>query len=65
MKPRLHIGALLRRAPADPAAHMLAGQRAGKGTLGQDWLGEPESKNEKVNDVKTLISEEYSLTATR
>ena len=56
MKLRLHIGVSRRRAPADPAAHMPAGQRARQGALGQDWLGEPCSKNESVNDLKTLKS---------
>ena len=65
MKLRLHIGALRRRVPADPAAQMSAPNRIRQGALGQDWLGEPESKNEIVNDGKTLKSEEYSLTATR
>ncbi|EFF78775.1 hypothetical protein HMPREF0970_02321 [Schaalia odontolytica F0309] len=33
--------------------------------LGQHWLGEPESKNKSVNDLKTLKSEDYSLATTR
>ena len=53
-----------RRAPADPAAHMPAGQRARQGALGQDWLGEPCSKNKSVNDFKTLKSKDYSHAAT-
>ena len=65
MKLRLHIGALRRRAPASVTAQMSTPTAGGNRGLGQDWLGEPESKNEIVNDVKTLKSEEYSLTATR
>ena len=65
MKPRLDIGALHRRAPAGARAQMPTSTARGNRGLGQDWLGEPESKNEVVNDVKTLKSEDYSLTATR
>ena len=56
MKPRLDIGALHRRAPAGARAQMPTSTARGNRGLGQDWLGEPESKNESVNDVKTLKS---------
>jgi len=65
MKSLLHIGASHRRAPAGARAQMPTSTARGNRGLGQDWLGEPESKNEVVNDVKTLKSEDYSLTATR
>ena len=39
--------------------------RQGNGGLGQDWLGEPGSKNESVNDLKTLKTDDYSLAAKR
>ena len=64
MKPRLHIGALCRRAPASVTAQMPTPTAWGNRGLGQDWLGEPGSKNENVNDVKTLKSEDYSLATT-
>ena len=62
MKPRLHIVALRCRAPAGARAQIPAPNRVRQGALGQDWLGEPGSKNESVNDLKTLKSEDYSLT---
>ena len=65
MKLRSYIGALRRRAPASVTAQMPTPTAWGNRGLGQDWLGEPEAKNENVNDHKTLKSEDYSLTATR
>ena len=56
MKPRLHIGALRRRAPASVTAQMSTPTAGGNRGLGQDWLGEPGLKNENVNDLKTLKS---------
>ena len=63
MKPRLHIGVLRRRARASVAAQMPTPTAWGNRGLGQDWLGEPGLKNESVNDLKTLKSEDYSLVA--
>jgi len=65
MKLRLYIGALCRRAPAGAWAQMSATIAWGNRGLGQHWLGEPGLKNESVNDLKTLKSEDYSLATTR